>query len=235
GARTPWRRAPCRAAPRRAPPPGTRRGGCPPPPMSRMSRRRTAAGAGWARAAGSARSPPGVRRGAGTRLRPNARDAAATRRAFSVGADLVLLDRVAVALDQEVAAVGTVGVLPPADATGEVARVDEFEPGSRPDLARAHQDLRRRVIGVGHLVVLVEGRHVPWDLGRDRGQVLRGAGELRRVIVEPRHDQRHDFEPETPVVDQLDGVEDVLQHPAQLALALIVHPLHIDLVAVAPR
>src|SRR5207237_906204 len=99
--------------------------------MSRMSRRRTAAGAGWARAAGSARSPPGVRRGAGTRLRPNARDAAATRRAFSVGADLVLLDRVAVALDQDVAGVGTAGVLPPADGTGGDPRSYTSLPASR--------------------------------------------------------------------------------------------------------
>ena len=78
-------------------------------------------------------------------------------------------------------------------------------------------------------------RDVPRNLGRHRCDQFGCAGQLGFVVVEPGHDQGHDLEPEVPLVDQADGVDDVLEHAAQLAIPRIIHRLEIDLVAIGPR
>src|SRR6266481_8234337 len=98
---------------------------------------------------------PAPATGAG-RLRPHARDAPVTGGAVSVRSDPPPLDHVPETLDQEVATVGAPGMLPPAHAARKIARVDELEAGGRPDLAGAQQRRRGRVVGVRHLVILVE-------------------------------------------------------------------------------
>src|SRR5436853_6550772 len=72
-------------------------------------------------------------------LRPNPGDASVAGRAAAVRSDALLFDRVAGALDQQIAAIRAVGVFPATDPAWEVAGVDEPESGARPDLAGAHQ------------------------------------------------------------------------------------------------
>src|SRR5213596_2132028 len=103
--------------------------------------------------------------GPGPALAPHARDPPAARRAPPVPSHPLLLNQVAVALDEQVAAVRAVGVLPPPDPAGKVPGIDELKARPRTDLARPEQRLWRRVVGVGHLVVLVERGNVPGDLG----------------------------------------------------------------------
>src|SRR3989442_11938711 len=98
-------------------------------------------------------------------LAPDARNPPAARGAPPVRAYPLLFDPVPDTLDEQVAAIWAIGVLPAADPTREVAGVDELEAGARPDVTRAEQRVRRGVVGVGHLVVLVERGHVPRDLG----------------------------------------------------------------------
>src|SRR5436853_5966803 len=88
-------------------------------------------------APGSPRTPPVLPgAAAGKRaLRPHARNPAPAGGAAAVRADALLLDDVAGALDEQVATVRAVGMLPAAHAAGEVARVDEPEARLRPDLA----------------------------------------------------------------------------------------------------
>src|SRR6266849_9385380 len=86
----------------------------------------------------------------------------------ALSADPLLPDHIPVALDQQLAAVRAPRMLPAPDPAREIARVDELEAGRRPDLTRSHQRFGRRVVGVGHPVVLVERGDVPRDLGAHR-------------------------------------------------------------------
>src|SRR5258706_7506537 len=71
--------------------------------------------------------PPPARRREGE-LRPNAWDPPVAGRTAPVRSDALLLDDVAVALDQQVAAIRAVGVLPAANPAREISRVDEPKP-----------------------------------------------------------------------------------------------------------
>src|SRR5207237_4841732 len=70
---------------------------------------------------------------------------------------------------------------------------------------------------------------------RDRGDVVGGARELRRIVVEAGYDQGDELEPQAALVHHPDRVEDVLQHTTELAVAFVVHRLEVDLVTVGPR
>src|SRR5205807_8850802 len=94
-------------------------------------------------------------------LRPNAWNPPAAGGTASVGSDVLLLDDVAVAFDQQIPAIGAIGVLPAADTSREISRVHESQPRPRADLAGAQQCRGGRVHGVDHLVILVERRDVP--------------------------------------------------------------------------
>src|SRR3989449_4009918 len=72
-------------------------------------------------------------------------------------------------------------------------------------------------------------------LFRSRGDVLGRPGELRVVVVEARHDERHELDPESALVHHPDRVEYMLQHAAQLAITPIVHRLEVDLITIRPR
>src|SRR5438552_1448073 len=75
--------------------------------------------------------------GAAELLAPDARNPSAARRTPSVRAHPLLFDHVPGALDQQVAAIGAVGVLPAADPARKIAGVDELEAGPGSDVARA--------------------------------------------------------------------------------------------------
>src|SRR5438309_4586630 len=97
-----------------------------------MSRNRTGADRPRGRAPTLPQTP--FVRAAGS-LAPDARNPPAARRTPPVRAHPLLLDRVPEALDEQVAAIGTIGVLPTADPAGEVACVDQVGTGRSPGLA----------------------------------------------------------------------------------------------------
>src|SRR2546421_944726 len=172
--------------------------------------------------------------GGGSVLAPHARNAPPAGGAATVRADPLARDHVPGPLDEQIAAIGTPGVLPAADPARDVPSVHELEACLRSDLAGADERLRRGVVGVGHAVVLVKRGDVPGDLGAHRGDVLGGAPELRAVVVEAGHDEGHHLEPEAALVHHADRVQDVLQYAAELAVAPVIHRLEVDLVAVGP-
>src|SRR2546423_1346231 len=123
--------------------------------------------------------------------RPHAGNRRPARGAESVRADSHLPNDVPVALDQKLSARGAVSVLPASDSSRKVPRVDELQPRRAPYLARANQLLRRSVRVLRHLVVLVERRHVPRYVCRDRRDELGGAAQFFLRVVEARNDERH--------------------------------------------
>src|SRR5207237_10905575 len=158
GARSPERTGPCRAAPRPARRRGGPPGGCHPTPAGRSSRRRTRA----------ARVPPTPLVGGKPVLAPHARDAPPAGGAAAVRADPLPRDHVPRPLDQQIATIGTPGVLPAAHPARGVPGVDEVEARRRPGLTGPDEQLRGGVVRVGHAVVLVERGDVPWALGAHR-------------------------------------------------------------------
>jgi hypothetical protein len=74
----------------------------------------------------------------------------------------------------------TTGVLELAHTTRQVTRIDVVEPGTPADLCGAKKRCGRSIIGVSHLVVLVESCDVPRYGGRDIRQEL---GDLRQLRV----------------------------------------------------
>src|SRR3990170_4766780 len=78
--------------------------------------------------------------------------------------EAVSADVVAGSLYEQCAALGTERVLVEPNPAGQVAGVDETQPGVLPDTRGAQQRRRGRVTVAGHLVVRMEGGDVPWDL-----------------------------------------------------------------------
>jgi hypothetical protein len=126
----------------------------------------------------------------------------------------------------------TVRVFEPSHAAGQVARVDEAEALLATESGRAGQHSRRRVRGVQHPVVLMEGGHVPRDIRRDAREKACQAPQLGIAVVEPRDEQRHDLEPHARGVQPGNGVEDRLQSAAELAIVPVVETLQVDLVQI---
>ena len=108
----------------------------------------------------------------------------------------VVLNQVAVARDQALAAGVAGGVLEVADAPGQVAGVDVAQARVAADRGRALQHRRRGVRRIGHPVVLVERGDVPRDVGRDAGEERRQAAQLRVAVVEAGDEQRDDLHPD---------------------------------------
>src|SRR3990170_2736689 len=111
---------------------------------------------------------------------PDAGDGLGAGGAAALRGDMVLQDAVSVAGHQQGATPPAAGVLVLADAPRQVAGVDVSQAGLAPDLRRPQEGSDGRVVGVCHLVVLVEGRHVPGDVGRDRRDE---AGRLPQLLV----------------------------------------------------
>src|SRR5688572_12649978 len=97
---------------------------------------------------------------------PDPGDCGATVRARAFLRHAVLLDEVAVAAHEQGAAGGAVRVLEVADQARQVSGVDEAQPFFFADLSGSKQRSRAGVVWVGHLVVFVEGSHVPGNVGR---------------------------------------------------------------------
>src|SRR5688572_29679325 len=124
-------------------------------------------------------------------------------------------------------------VLPPTHPSGDVSRVDEVESLLRADLAGADQDVGLRVAHAAELVILVEGGHVPGDVPVDSRDVSGRCTKLGWIIGKAGYHQREYLQPDPALVHQRDCVQDMREHPAELAVVAVVHGLEVDLVAVS--
>src|SRR5262249_50312741 len=147
----------------------------------------------------------------------------------------VLLNVVAVSLDEQCTALMAPRVLEIADLTRQVSRVDVSQAITPADFGRAHQHFRSGVLRIVHSVVLVERGHVPWNERRDASQECGEPFELVVRVVEARDEERDDLEPDPHLMERADRVQDRLDAAAELSVMSIVEALEIDLVEIDPR
>src|ERR1051325_6797405 len=88
--------------------------------------------------------------------------------------------------DEETLAGRTVGVFMTAQLAGEVSRVHVVETAFLPDFRGPDERSGRCVARVHHLVIGVEGRHVPGDLRRNGGDEPRDVPDLPLGVVVSR-------------------------------------------------
>src|SRR6266851_8970857 len=141
---------------------------------------------------------------------PAAGDRGGTFGAAAVFGEAVVFDEVAVTLDYGVVAVRTARVFPFADHAGKISSVDVTKARLAADFDGAQQVVSGRVARdiVLHLIVAVEGGHVPGDVGRDAGEEFGEAAEFVVAVVEAGDEQRDDLEPEAHLMGAADAVED---------------------------
>lgn len=98
--------------------------------------------------------------------RPAARERTSAARASSVGGQAVVFDEVSVAANQRFIAVGAARVLPRADHTGKISRVDVSQACLAANFSSPQQIFGTRIALTFalHLVVGVKSRDVPWDV-----------------------------------------------------------------------
>ena len=89
-------------------------------------------------------------------------------------------------------------------------------------------------VRVGHLVILVERRDVPGNVGADRGEEAGRLAQLVVAVVEARNDEGDDLQPQAALVDHADGARDVVQRAAEAAIVAVVELFEIDLVGDDP-
>ena len=70
---------------------------------------------------------------------------------------------------------------------------------------------------------------VPRDLSGHTGKKLRQAAQLCVAVVEARHEQCHDFNPDTAGVKPSDRIEDWLEPASELTIPTVIKALEIDL------
>src|SRR6516162_3140129 len=109
---------------------------------------------------------------------PAAGDPRAAGRAAAIRRDARGPDVIAIPLDDHLAAGRAAGVFERSDPSRQVSRVHVAQPAGAGDLGGPQQHLRRRIRRIRHLVVAVERRHVPWDLGLYAGNDIGQAREL---------------------------------------------------------
>src|SRR5277367_2942438 len=157
--------------------------------------------------------------------RPAAGDFVLAFRAMAFGAQTVVLDQVAIALDQSVAAHGAASVFPRAYLAREIAGVDVAEAGLAADFSGMEQIFGTRISWTGHLVVAVECGYMPGNVGRDSGQKFGQAADFVFGVVEAGNEERHDFEPQAHFVNAADAFEDGADASAEFVIVPIVEAL----------
>ena len=155
--------------------------------------------------------------------------------AGSLCGEAVVRDVIAGAPDHKLSAARAARVLEVSDPPGQVPRIHIAQPRLLADLGRAHQVPGRRVRVLRHLVVLMEGRHVPRGIRRDGDQEAGNVRQLFLRVIETGHEERDDLDPEPQLAQQADRVEDVLEPPAQLPVVLLAEALEIHFVEVNVR
>src|SRR5207253_6280280 len=165
-------------------------------------------------------------------LRPDSRDPEAAAVARPTSRQPVFQDAIAKPAHQRRLARGAAGVFVASDRARKIAGIDVLQAGRLTDRGSSEQGLRRRVVRVLHLVVLVEGGHVPGDAGREAGEEMCDVAQLFVAVIEAGNDQGDDLEPEAHLVHHLDPVYDVLELAAQGTVVLVAKGLEVDLVEI---
>src|SRR5215471_8149401 len=125
--------------------------------------------------------------------RPAARDRGTAGGATALWSEAVIFNEIAVALDQQFAAVVTASIFQIANHSGQISRIDIFQAGLRSDFGGTQQIFGSGVVGIVHLVVLVKCSHVPWNEWRDAGEKLSQATQFVLGIVKARNQQSDDL------------------------------------------
>src|SRR6266542_4458115 len=90
----------------------------------------------------------------------------------------ILRDEISVTFHEKLMAIGTASIFKVAHRARKIARVDVTKAGLFSDLGGAHERLRAGVVRIGHLVIFVKCRDVPWNIRRDADQKLRQTGQF---------------------------------------------------------
>ena len=111
---------------------------------------------------------------------PAAGDRGGTVRTVAIGGEAIILDQIAVALDQSFMALRAARVFPLADHAGKIAGVDVAEARLAADFDGLQQIFDSGVAGdiVLHFVIAVKGGDVPRDIGRDAGEEFGEAAQF---------------------------------------------------------
>src|SRR5262245_46234237 len=107
-------------------------------------------------------------------------------------------------INQQLVAIGTIGVFPTAHKARQVTRVNEVQPFRFPEFCSTQQRSGRSVVRIRHFVVLMECGDVPRDISRDSRQEPRYVAKLFVTVVESRDDEGHDFQPKAHGMQALD-------------------------------
>ena len=109
-------------------------------------------------------------------------------------------------LDQRDPARRTPGMFPPGNLPGKVAGIHVAQTRRRSDLRRFHEVFGRRVVRIGHFVILMKSGHMPGDIRRNPGKKPGHLFELFRRIIETGDEERHHFHPEAHAVEPPDRI-----------------------------
>src|ERR1019366_6019414 len=126
-------------------------------------------------------------------------------------------------------------ILELSNAARQVAAIDVAQSRLAPDGCRSQQILRTRVVRRNHLVILMKRGHVPRDIGRDASYELSQFPQFSVAVIEPWNQERHDFQPDSHLVQAADGVKNRLQTSAKLPIVPIIEALQIHFVQIDPR
>ena len=89
-------------------------------------------------------------------------------------------NQVAVSFDKQLIAIRTMRIFQITNETREIAGIDESEARAFCNGGGTPQHGGRRVLRIGHLVVGMERRHVPWNIRRDACDEF---GQTRQFIL----------------------------------------------------
>src|SRR5579864_265100 len=170
-------------------------------------------------------------------LEPRTPSSRNLRRAMGAAAlrrNPIIFNHVPVALDEGLFALRTTGILPFPNHAREISGIDVTKSSLPPDFDGTQQIVRARIARAGHLVVLVEGRDMPWDIPRNGSQKLRQPPQLINRIVKTRNEQRDDLQPQPHGVNEADAIENRSDASTQLVIVPVIKALEVHLVEVNP-
>src|SRR5262249_55430690 len=122
------------------------------------------------------------------------------RRAGTIRSEIVAGDQIAVAFDEQLVAVGAVGVFQFSNLARQIPCIDEPQASLFADRCGAHEVAGASVFWVGHFIVFVKGRYMPGNVRRDAHQELRKSLKLILRVIKAWNQERDDLYPEAHLV-----------------------------------